>query len=127
MRIVEIVPEQESGDITEKEKIFMQIQQQILSKRNFLLEQQQRINKIRKHNEFLENVRNDYAKYNNYIRDEREKQIQAFSMLNQYLNDLTISGKLSKNNMKDAKAEQKKILGEIQNIKVGLDEIMKEV
>jgi len=126
MRIVEIMPPNQSVDLSEKEKIFMQIQQQILLKRKFLLEQQQRINKIKQHNEFLENVRNDYAKYNKYISDEREKQIQAFTMLNQYLNDLTTSGKLSKNNIKDAKAEQNKILNEIENIKIGLDEIMKE-
>jgi hypothetical protein len=126
MRIVEIIPPNQSVDLSEKEKIFMQIQQQILLKRKFLLEQQQRINKIKQHNEFLENVRNDYSKYNKYISDEREKQIQAFTMLNQYLNDLTTSGKLSKNNIKDAKAEQKKILNEIENIKIGLDEIMKE-
>jgi hypothetical protein len=46
--------------------------------------------------------------------------------LNSYIKDLTISGSLSKNNIEDAKNEQVKILTEINSIKKGIDEIIKE-
>jgi flagellar biosynthesis chaperone FliJ len=39
---------------------------------------------------------------------------------------LTVSGKLSKNNVEDAKYEQKKILSEIKSIKHNLDNIIKD-
>lgn len=126
MRIIEIQNAPDSVNLVENERLFLQIQQQINSKRNFLLEQQKRIEKIKKQNEFLDNVRRDYSRYNNYIVNERQQQINAFTSLNQYLNDLTKSGNLSKNNIKDAKMEQKKILQQIQEIKQGLDEIIKE-
>ena len=126
MRIIEIQNAPDSVNLVENERLFLQIQQQINLKRNFLLEQQKRIEKIKKQNEFLDNVRRDYSKYNNYIVNERQQQISAFTALNQYLKDLTKSGNLSKNNIKDAKMEQKKILQQIKDIKQGLDEIIKE-
>jgi hypothetical protein len=42
-----------------------------------------------------------------------------------YIHDLTTSGSLSEGNIKDAKAEQRKIVREINSIKKGLDGIMK--
>ena len=41
-----------------------------------------------------------------------------------YIQDLTVSGKLSKHNIEDAKHEQSKILNELKNIQKGLDGIM---
>ena len=50
--------------------------------------------------------------------------MSALSLLNNYIKDLTVSGKLSKNNIDDAKNEQQKILTEINSIKSGIDDIM---
>ena len=52
--------------------------------------------------------------------------MSALNMLNTYIKDLTVSGKLSKNNVDDAKNEQQKILTEINSIKKGIDDIIKE-
>ena len=51
-------------------------------------------------------------------------QIKALNLLNVYINDLTYSGKLTKNNIEDAKNEQQKILTEINSIKKGIDDII---
>jgi flagellar biosynthesis chaperone FliJ len=47
-------------------------------------------------------------------------------LLNNYISDLTVSGKLSKNNVEDAKHEQYKILNELKNIQKGLDGIIND-
>jgi flagellar biosynthesis chaperone FliJ len=47
-------------------------------------------------------------------------------VLNNYIQDLTISGKLSKHNIEDAKHEQSKILNELKTIQKGLDGIMND-
>jgi hypothetical protein len=52
--------------------------------------------------------------------------MSALTMLNGYIKDLTVSGNLSKNNIEDAKNEQNKILNEINSIKKGIDDIIKE-
>jgi small-conductance mechanosensitive channel len=110
--------------IFEKDQQFLYMQQMIEQKRNMLLEKQRYLTKAAKQNQFLEVVKNDYSKYYNYIAQQKREQIEAFELLNKYIEDLNATNKLSKYNMEDAKAEQQKIMGEIGSIKKGLDEIM---
>jgi hypothetical protein len=105
---------------------FMQIQNLIDSKKKMLLEKQKKLRFVSKQNCFLEEVKNDYNKYYEYISQQKEDQIKALTLINDYIKQLTISGKLSTQNIKDAKEEQKKILNEIKSIKNGLDLIMND-
>jgi hypothetical protein len=107
-----------------KDQQFLYMQQLIEEKRNMLLERQRKLRKAAKQNEFLEIVKNDYAKYYNYIAEEKREQIRALELINKYIDDLNLTNKLSKYNMEDAKVEQQKILSEISSIKKGLDQII---
>jgi hypothetical protein len=111
--------------LMEKDQQFIYIQQLIDEKRNILLEKQKHLQKEAGQNEFLEMVKRDYAKYNNYIVQQKREQIQAFEILKKYVDDLNATNKLSKYNMMDAKMEQQKIMAEIESIKKGLAEITK--
>ena len=108
----------------EKDQQFIYIQQMIEQKRNLLLQKQHHLRKAAKQNHFLEIVKTDYVKYYNYIAQQKREQIQAFELLNKYIEDLNTTNKLSKYNIEDAKAEQHKIISEIGTIKKGLDELM---
>ena len=66
----------------------------------------------------------DYLKYYNYITQQKREQIQAMELLNTYIKDLSETGKLTKQNMEDAKSEQEKIMNEVNSIKGNLDNIM---
>jgi len=79
---------------------------------------------ISKQNQFLDVVKNNYYKYYQYISKQKQEQIKAMELLNNYIKDLTVSGKLSKHNIEDARAEQEKILKEINSIKKGLESII---
>lgn len=120
--IVEI--EKPKRPIFEKDQQFLYIQEMIEQKRNLLLQKQHYLKKASKQNHFLEMVKSDYSKYYNYIAQQKREQIQALELLNNYIQDLNTTNKLSKYNIEDAKAEQQKILGEIGSIKKGLDELM---
>jgi hypothetical protein len=48
----------------------------------------------------------------------------ALTILNKYIQDLSVTGELSKQNIEDARSEQKKILEEIDTIKNSLDTIV---
>jgi hypothetical protein len=113
--------------LKEKEEQFMKIQDLINLKRNLLYEKQKKLKKISKQNHFLELVKDDYLKYHNYIQQQKKDQINALELLNEYINDLTYSGKLTKNNIEDAKQEQKKIMNEIKQIKASLDNIVNNI
>jgi hypothetical protein len=121
---MEIVIYKDRPYLRKKDEQFMIIQNAIDAKRRMLLEKQKKIKLISKQNEFLDEVRNDYNKYYKYITQQKQDQIRALEILNKYIQDLTTTGSLSKNNMEDAKYEQDKILHEIGSIKKGLDRIM---
>ena len=105
---------------------FLQLHMVIETKRNMLLNKQKMIQRIAKQNVFLEQVKNDYMNYNNYIVKQKQDQMQALGLLNTYIKDLSTSGLLSENNIKDAKEEQNKIKRELKSIKHGLDKLMND-
>ena len=108
-----------------REQQFIQIEKLIEAKRKMLLDKQQKIIFISKQNQFLNEIKGDYNKYYNIAHQKRE-QIEALNLLNKYINDLAVSGELSKNNIIDAKHEQQKILSELNTIKSSLDNIIKD-
>jgi len=112
--------------IEEKDNRLMQIENLIEAKKNMLIKKQKTLCQIFKKNRFLGEVKNDYVKYNNYIIQQKQEQINSFKVINDYINNLTISGKLSKYDIEDAKEEQRKILNEIKNIRHNLDDIIKD-
>jgi len=121
---MEIILPLQIMDLALKDQQFIQLQQLIDFKRKMLLDKQIKYKKISKQNHFLEEIKNDYSNYSNYIMKQKQEQIQALEILNNYVRDLTISGNLSKQNIKDAKYEQKKIIKELNSIKHNLDEII---
>jgi hypothetical protein len=121
---MEIVPV--NMPLVKRDEQLLQIEELIAAKRKMLLDKQKKIRFISKQNKFLDAIKNDYTKYYGYIIKQKQDQMEALDMLNKYIHDLTISGKLSKNNIEDAKHEQSKILNELKNIKKGLDGIMND-
>ena len=111
-------------DLASKDQQFIQLQQLIESKKKMLLDKQIKYKKISKQNHFLEEIKNDYSNYSNYIMKQKQEQIQALEILHNYVKDLTISGNLSKQNVKDSKYEQKKIIKELKSIKYNLDDVI---
>ena len=113
-----------NNTLVENDNKLLQIEELIEAKRRMLLEKQKKLKNISKQNQFLEAVKNDYTKYYDYIAQQKQAQIKALGLLNGYIQDLSISGQLSKHNIDDAKFEQEKILKEIDEIKKGLESII---
>ena len=127
---MEIIPYQivlSLDQLNRRDDKFYQIQKLIDNKRRFLLQKQKKIHLIERHNHFLTEVKNDYTRYFTYILQQKYQQMKAMEILNNYIRDLTISGKLSKQNLEDAKQEQKKIITEFNTIKQSLDSLINDV
>jgi len=108
----------------DKDEQLIQLEQLIESKRRMLLEKQKKLRLVSKQNEFLDVVRQDYAKYFDYIIKQKQDQVKALNLLNEYIHDLTRSGNLTKHNISDAKHEQRRIMNEMKSIQNNLDEII---
>ena len=113
-----IVPTREMDDR------LIQIEDLIDRKRKMLINKQKKLRFITKQNTFLDAVKNDYERYYSYIEQQKRDQIRALELLDEYIKDLTLSGKLSKHNIEDAKEEQSRILREVKSIKESLDSII---
>jgi hypothetical protein len=112
--------------IKENDERFIKIQELIEAKRNMLVQKQKKLRFISRQNLFLEVVKNDYENVYNYIVQQKRDQIRALEVLDEYINQLTSYGKLTKNNIDDAKEEQSKILKELNLIKHNLDSIIND-
>ena len=112
--------------IRENDEKFIQIQELIEAKRNMLVEKQKKLHFITRQNQFLDVIKNDYHKFYGYINEQKRDQIRALEVLDEYIKDLTLSGKLTKHNIEDAKEEQNKILMEVNSIKKSLDYIIND-
>lgn len=110
--------------IKENDERFIKIQELIDAKRDMLINKQKKLRFISKQNRFLDAVKNDYENYYGYITQQKKDQITALQMLDEYIKDLTLSGRLTRQNIEDAKKEQRKILKEVNLIKTSLDSII---
>jgi len=115
------------NDMHNKDAKLMKIEETIDAKRKMLINKQKRLQFMSKQNAFLDAVKEDYDKYNDYIVKQKHEQMKAFGVLNSYITDLNRSTKLTKQNMVDSKEEQRKIVHEINAIQHNLDEIVKEI
>lgn len=110
--------------IRENDERFIQLQELIDAKSEMLINKQKKLHAISQQNRFLDVVKNDYENFYGYISQQKNDQIRALQILDEYIKDLTLSGELTKHNIEDAKEEQRKILGEVNSIKKSLDSII---
>jgi vacuolar-type H+-ATPase subunit H len=88
------------------------------------LDKNKQLKKKEQVNEFLADVGKNYKKYYEYIIKEKQQQLQAMNMLNDYLNELVKSEQLVDKQLNTAKYDQKQILDEIKKIQEELDTIV---
>ena len=112
-------------NVADRDNYLNQIEQQIKMKRQLLLEKRKYLEENVKENHFLANVRSDYKKYHDFILKQKQDQIKSMQFLNQYIDDLMISGKLTEHDIVNSKKEKQEIMGELDKIKKDLDGLIK--
>ena len=107
-----------------REANFLQIQAVIDAKRKMLLDKQKNFKVLTKQNHLLRDMKDDYSRYYKYIAQQKQEQLAALNLLKEYIHDLTTSGSLTRNNIKDAEMEQERLLREVKTIKASLDSLV---
>lgn len=108
----------------ERDLCLYDIEEQIVSRRQLILEKTKEIKKKEKLNHFLQDVASDYKKYYDYIIQERQQQYDSMKTLQVYLDDLMKTEKLASYELKQAKRDQKELLKEMDKIKLELDKLI---
>lgn len=110
--------------LTERDKYLTQVENQMQAKKDLINQKRVALNENIKQNHFLENVREDYNKYYNYIIQQKEDQVKAMQILDEYVKDIIISNKLTEHDLQNAKREQQQILDQLDILKNELDSLI---
>ena len=106
-----------------RDELFLQLNNEIQDKKQFLLDKREQLDKQLQTNDFLYVVKEDYKKFYDIILQQKREQYVALLLLNKYIGQIRESGELRKNNHLDAQLEQKKILEELSKIKKSIREL----
>lgn len=126
---VDIVEEERSQEInsqTDVNEIIKNIDNQIEQKKQILFSKRQFLDQTMKQNEFLKLARSDYQKYHNELLKSKQIQIDSMNMIKKHLDALIVKGGLTDEEMERAQKDQDEILGELENIRRELNEMIKE-
>ena len=111
-------------DIANQDKLLIVLNNEIKKKKKYLNKKYKDITETTKANSFLNNVKDDYDSYYNYIMDEREQQYKSLKTILDYLDRLILEEKLSDMYLQNVKKDQEHILIEMNHIKKDLDDIL---
>ena len=109
-----------------RDKRIASLQIQIENRRKLLASNNKKLKIITDENEYLNEIANDYNKYFDYIKENKEQQIKAFDLIYKYLERLIKSNNYTEEEMINATREQKEIVEQIDLIKNELNDIINE-
>jgi hypothetical protein len=112
------------NDFKNKDQQLLQIHNAIEAKEQMLLDKKSKLRVAMQQNNFLNNVKDDYSKYYNFIAEQKREQIKAFNRLSRYINELNQLNNLNSNSLVNSQNDEKKILQEVKNIKKRLNSII---
>jgi chromosome segregation ATPase len=110
--------------IEQRDEYLSQLEEDISVRRRMLLNKRKEVAEKARVNNFLNGVIADYDKYYNYIISEKQKQYDAMSKLNSYLDDLQKTNRKLDTEIVETTEEQQSLLKEMEQIKVSLNEII---
>ena len=110
--------------LAQRDLHLIQIEQEIKNKKNLLIKKKKDLDKRQNLNNYLDNVKDDYTKYYQYIIQEKQQQYDSLLLLKEYMNDLIKTENLVDEQLRTARYDQKDIIGEIDKVKTELDEFI---
>jgi hypothetical protein len=110
--------------LAEKDKLIQKIDNEIMKRRDLILEKIKKINKKKRVNHFLEDVKEDYQKYHNFIIQEKQQQYNSMMIIKKYLDDLIKTEKLANNELTNIRNDQHYILNEMDKVKQQLNKLI---
>ena len=113
-----------TDNVAQKDLKLLQLEEEIKRKKQFLLKKRKELEKKEKLNQYLAIVKKDYDNYYEEELEIKKKELNAMSLLNDYIIYLENQNHLVNNQLIVAKHDKKHISKEINKIKKELDNLM---
>jgi hypothetical protein len=111
-------------DLAKRDITIKKMVRELDNRRNMLLSHYRELLDVQDENEFLLEVTNDYAKYYQTIKTEREMQKEALNMLSDYIGEMTMNNEVTESMLRESKRQQTDIMDELMKIKNELNEMI---
>jgi hypothetical protein len=118
-----MVSHKTNDNIAKRDLKLLQLEEEIKRKKEFLLKKRKELEKKEKLNLHLAKVKEDYDNYYEEEVEKKKKQLNAMSILNDYVSYLEDQNHLVNNQLIVAKHDKKHISKEINKIKKELDKL----
>lgn len=78
-------------------------------------------------NEFLSEIAEDYKRYNKFIHEQKERQIEELTKILDYLDQLLETQAITQYTLSHTKNEQKRIVNEIKTLQKDMDNLISDI
>lgn len=111
-------------EIAKRDQLIENMKLMLKEKQRYLFNQYKELNSANQENEFLVGVKDDYKKYYDYIKMTKQSQYDALKKISEYLDKIASEITTTDLILQETKKDQKTILGEMENIKSELNQII---
>ena len=109
----------------EKDIKIEQLTEQIDARRNMLLSKQNALKLASQQNQFLNMVRDDYAKYYDVIAQQKHDQLEALKTIDKYVTDLKHSDDITDRQIDEITKDQIQIIKEMRSIRQNINSLVR--
>jgi hypothetical protein len=110
----------------EKDIKIEHLTQQIDARRNMLLSKQTALKMASQQNQFLNMVRDDYAKYYEVIAQQKHDQLEALKTIDKYVTDLKHSDDMTDRQIDEITKDQMRLIKEMRDIRGNINTLTRK-
>ena len=112
------------GNIDEIKTI---LENEVMHKKTLLVDDLERLEEEREETEFLNEIAEDYKKYNQIILQQKQIQVKELMKILDYIDELTETQAVTKYTLNHTKNEQKRVIDEIKSLQSEMDKLVNEI
>jgi hypothetical protein len=112
------------GNIDEIKTI---LENEVMHKKTLLVDDLERLEEEREETQFLNEIAEDYKKYNQIILQQKQIQIKELMKILDYIDELTETQAVTKYTLNHTKNEQKRVIDEIKSLQSEMDKLISEI
>lgn len=112
------------GNIDEIKTI---LENEVMHKKTLLVDDLERLEEEREETEFLNEIAEDYKKYNQIILQQKQIQVKELMKILDYIDELTETQAVTKYTLNHSKNEQKRVIDEIKLLQSEMDKLVNEI
>ena len=98
-----------------------------MQKKTVLVDHLERLEEEREETEFLNEIAEDYKKYNQFIIQQKQMQVKELMKILDYIDELTETQAVTKYTLNHTKNEQKRVIDEIKLLQSEMNKLVNDI